>query len=198
MTSSLPSWPQIKQRGRQIVAAAKPAPIVTPEGKPVPAPVPTHSESRSPFLPYRGPNVHGGPDVTQSAFQTADHYGDGSVDVEWNEPEAPDHIVPVRIITDSKEQITNFRAGQIPTGDNAQMIFNRMRNRKELKIKNLAASGGNSCWIGADESISAMNGYRLDPGETLTLTSTEDVWAINAVAGSPVILSWILHYTQEA
>jgi hypothetical protein len=198
MTSSLPSWPQIKQKGKQLAAAARPAPLVTPEGKPIPEAVTPHPEGRAPYIPYRGPNVHGGPNITQSAFGPTEQYGDGSVDVEWNVPEAPDHVVPVRIIQDAKEQITNFRAGQTPTGDNAQMIFNRMRNRTELKIKNLAATGGNACWIGADESIGPMNGYRLDPGEVLTLTSTEDVWAINVTPGAPVTLSWILHYTQAA
>lgn len=193
----LPSWPQVRLRGKQIAAALAP-PITTPEGKPVAPAVDPIPEGRSPYIPYRGPNVHGGPNTTQAAYSEPEHYGDGSVAVHWNPPEAPDHIVPVRIIADAKEQITNFRTGQIPTGDNAQMIVNRNRGRTNLKLKNLSAAGGNACWIGSDESVNSMSGYRLDGGQELTLSSTEDVWAINVVPGAPVILSFLIEYTQQA
>jgi hypothetical protein len=189
------SWPQLRQRGQQLVATLRP-PITTPEGEPIPDALVPHAEGRAASIPYRGMQVHGGPHPEAQAYVTDNDYLDTDVNVVWNEPEEK-HIVDVRVIQDSGEQITNFRAGQFPTGDNAQMIFNRNRSRTSLKIKNLSATGGNSCWIGADESVNAMNGYRLDPGETLELQSTEDVWAINAAPGAPVMLSFLMHYTQE-
>lgn len=190
---TLPSYSQVKQAAQQVGAAFKPVPVraVTPEGEVLAEPTPPQREGRGPNIPYRGTNVHGGPD--QVGEVTDNVYGN-YVDVEYEAEPEPDHVVTVRIASNDSEITTNFRSGQTFAGVAPQMLFNRMRNRTELKIKNI---GTDRVWIGHDESLNAMNGYPLDANAEITISSTEDIWALCST-GNGCTLAFIMTYTQEA
>lgn len=194
---ALPSWAQVKEATKKFVANTQVPPrpeTFNADEKPDPHAVdPTSAEDYGPFIPYRGHETHGVPmgEMTDTGPQG---YGDGSVGVMYDDDSARDPVVSVRIVTDDKEEIKAFRAGQTSVGPETRQIVNRMRNRSALKIKNLSV--GTRVWIGSDTTLSALNGYPLDGGAEISIASTEAVFAISSTV-DVVPLATFMDFTQD-
>lgn len=201
---ALPSFSQLREA---MVKATKgagfqfqtppPPPPVDPEGKKIPAPLEPHEEGRQRYNPYRGGEFHGvapGKPIEQDA----EGYGSGTIDVVWDETPPGGTVIDVRVISDDAEQLHAWRVNQYvapPAGNPPVNIANRMRNRTKLQIKNMSATDG--LWIGPDPELTAFNGYFIDPGDEVPLSSTEAVYALgNGPNLVPVCLMY--EFTQEA
>lgn len=172
----------------------KNSPNVDIEGQDIPEPAQPQMEGRPTYIPYRGGEMHGviPPNPLE---ETAEGYTGGKVDV--HESDAHEHVLPVRIVHgDEGESIAAWRATQLvaPVAGNPPIqVAPRQRSRTKLKLENIAA--GDGCWIGADVSISALNGYYLAPGASVDLSTTEAAYAISATP-NPVPIAILTEFTQ--
>jgi hypothetical protein len=131
---------------------------------------------------------------------TPEGYTGGTVDV--HEDDSTEHVLPVYVVPNPKgenrETITAFRATQMvaqPAGNgNPVQLAPRNRLRTKLQLSNAAAADG--CWISHTPSVNASNGYFLAPGKDVTLSTTEEVYAVSATA-TPVPVSVLTEFTQK-
>jgi hypothetical protein len=174
-----------------------PPPPQTAEGRDIPEPDQPDMEGRPAYLPYRGNEMHG---VEPPPAMTPEPqgYGAGTVDVVYDETPPGHGVIDVRVITDDKEQLHDWRSNQLlapAAGNPPQGIASRQRNRTKLQIKNVSTTDG--LWIGPNAEVSAFNGYYLAPGEDVTLNSTESVFALgNGPNLVPVCV--LTEFTQQA
>lgn len=194
---TLPSWPRVKDAMKKGMARTqvppRPETFRDVENDNDPDAVDPIAESRPGYLPYRGTEFHGVPPKSQW-IPDAEGYGDGSVPVVYDDDSGPDHVVNVRVITDSKEEVKAFRVGSSAVGADARQVVSRQRNRTNLKIRNMHAT--DRVWLGHNESVSANNGYPLDANAEITVTSTEAVWMVSATVNVVPIAMWS-DYTQD-
>lgn len=196
----LPSYAQVRDKARQVMAGTSVDPVPTAEtdiyGNPVEHDIDPVPEGRPPFIPYRGEQWHGLD--PQTITTDPQNYGDGTVDVVYDADPAPDHVLNVRVVRDSKEEISAFRVSQTSIGPNATAIMSRQRNRTKLKIRHLGTSAPVNVrvWIGHNESVNAFNGFPLDPGESLEMTSTEIVYAVSSTSDVIPLAMWS-DFTQD-
>ena len=73
----------------------------------------------------------------------------------------------------------------VTTGAAASVLAANL-NRKQVIIQNLDATATNDCRIGESTSIGSARGTRLLGGESVTLTTTAEIFAV-AVTGTPAI-----------
>jgi hypothetical protein len=196
----LPSWPQVREAVQKGIARTQPPP--PPEqfrdepGDVDPSAIEPTMEGQQSFLPYRGTENHGVPfgSMTDGGPQG---FNDGSVAVVYDEPPPPDHVVIVRLVTDAKEEIKAFRTDQSSAGGFPQAIVNRQRQRTSLKIKHLGGNGTPRVWLGEGPELTAMNGYPLDSGGEITISSTEAVYAVSNDPLINVPLAIWVDFTQD-
>lgn len=202
---ALPSFGQVREavvratRGAGFSVTTTPPPLPeTAEGEPIAAPSDPVMEGRQPYFPYRGTETHGVVSPDPTVLEDAEGYGPGTVDVIYDESPKGGTVIDVRVISDSAEQLAAWRVNQFtaPAVGNPPIgIASRQRNRTKLEIKNLSDVVG--VWIGPEAELSAFNGYYLGPGEDVTLSSTEPVYAL-ANGPDPVAVCLLSEFTQEA
>jgi hypothetical protein len=202
---ALPSWPQFREALQKSLRGAgtayqtpPPPPPQTPEGKDIPEPVDPQTEGRQRYFAYRGTETHGVESPDPTLFEDAEGYGAGTIDVVYDETPKGGTVLDVRVIADDAEQLQSWLANQFvapPAGNPPQMIVSRQRNRTALKVKNMSPT--DSVWLGPDANVSAFASYRLDPGEDLTLSSTEAVFAL-ANGPNLVPVCVLSEFTQPA
>lgn len=202
---AMPSWPELREALQKTLRGAgtayqtpPPPPPETPEGAPIPEPVEPHTEGRQRYLPYRGTEFHGVESPDPTMREDAEGYGAGTVDVVYDESPKGGTILDVRVIADDAEQLQSWFANQFtapPAGNPPQQIVSRQRSRTALTIKNM--SNTDAVWLGPDASVSAFASYRLDPGQDLSLSSTEAVYAL-ANGPNLVPVCVLMEFTQKA
>lgn len=129
-------------------------------------------------FPYRGMESHGvAPNQEPPAY----------IDDQWPEDtEAPHYEpgptdydpLPVKIVQESSQERSMFRTNQMPVAANQPTpILSRQDARDKVTIR-VPASLTNPIFIGPDENVNVITGYRIDAGGEITLKTTEEVWAI--------------------
>jgi hypothetical protein len=175
----------------------------TPPERPKALP-PALEKVKGKWLPYRGSNDHGvkipdnqDPEAYYENSEAEHETGDGVY--------VPEHVehdpVPVRIVqgTSAKEQL-NWRAVRVPVTDVGSRILGRHDKRRNVTITNQKTGGtypyGNAVYVGPDSGISPYTGYQLLGGDSITLRTTEDIWAI-CDSGNTAELSIAFEYGVE-
>lgn len=198
----LPSAAQVRSAAIKFlgVASTQTPPLSVPvdqEGAAGVDAIDPRMEGHQAYFDYRGVETHGVPSPDYQ-HEDAEGYGPGHVDVIYDEKPKGGSVIDVRVIEDSAEQIAAWRGAQTvapAAGGAALDIVNRMRNRTKLTLTNNHPTDG--VWLGDGPSVSAYNGYYLMPGKDLTLSSTEQVFAISNTANA-IPISVLTEYTQEA
>jgi hypothetical protein len=179
-----------KGAGAQFQTPPPPAPV-NPEGETIPAPQDPQEEGRQRYLAYRGIETHGVIATDSTMVPDAEGYGPGTVDVVYDE-------TPKGGATIDAEQLHAWRVNQLTApaaGNPAQQIASRARNRTKLQIKNMSPTDG--LWIGPAAELTAFNGYLIDAGDEVTLSSTEQVFAL-ANGPNMVAVCVLTEFTQVA
>lgn len=154
-------------------------------------PVPSETSAYINF-PYRGIQTHG-VDPTVVPVPADEDIAGGKVVSNYNaEPEIAVTPVPVRIVDTAAAEFQRWRAYQAFATVNPRLIVNRQENRKKTTIKNLHTA--DPVWLGPDVSVSSLNGFRLDFGQTFTLDGEAEVYAIRGGAND-VALSVAVEYS---
>ncbi len=140
-------------------------------------------------FPYRGTEQHG-----VQANQEPPAY----LDDQWPEDsEAPHYVqgpteedpLPGKIVQESSSERMMFRTNQMPVSTTEpKPIVDRLDSRRNVTVKN--PTGGNDVWISPDENVNAVSGFLLEPGEQVTLRTTEQIWAITETAQTTVHVLW--------
>lgn len=174
----------------------------TPVERPTALP-PALEKVKGKWLPYRGSNDHGVkiPDNQDpEAYYENTEYDDETQTGYLPEPTEHDPV-PVRIVqgNSAKEQL-NWRSLRVPVSDVGSRILGRHDKRRNVTITNQKTGGsypyGNAVYIGPDSGISAYTGYQLLGGDSITLRTTEDIWAI-CDSGNAAELSIVFEYAVE-
>jgi hypothetical protein len=130
-------------------------------------------------LPYRGVEYHGVDPGKVMPVEDTDSEG-GSVVTDYF-VQGTDDIdpVPVRIVESATHEYSQWRAWQVSVPTVSPVLVGGLKNgRKTLKVRSLAASGGNRIWVGPDSNVSAVTGYPIDPGAEMAFSGEAPVWAI--------------------
>lgn len=202
---TLPSFSGIRDILLKIfppIADVRQPPHLSPDtdvtGQPKPPPVEPVEEGTTPYNPYRGTEFHGVP--SEHPFrEDAEGYTDGTIPLRYDDsPPDSGPVIPVRVISDAKEQISIWRVNQrfatVSPGPAAQ-VANRNRARTKLTVENISATYG--CWIGPDTTVSAVTGYYLGPGAKQDFTTTEEVYAVSADTSNVCPLSILQELKQD-
>jgi len=87
---------------------------------------------------------------------------------------------PASAFTTGQVSIDNTLTGKVIKASNA--------SRKSITIK-IPVAATEAVFIGPDNTLTALNGHRLDPGDAITLNNTAAIRGITAGAG-PVVVTY--------
>lgn len=167
----------------------------TPRERPH-AMVPVPERTEGVFFPYRGTQNHG---VKQpETAEPYEYYEQDQWDTDENgkilDPEPEPEPIPVKVVQDTARERLNWRAIQVPVNDVKSRIVGRHEKRRSVTVRNPGLS--QSVYIGADESVSTYTGYQLEQGTSVTLRTTEDIWAVCA-SGEASVIHVVYEYAVE-
>lgn len=145
--------------------------------------------------PYRGTESHG---VARTVEPTPiEGYGATQPGVTYVKPEKDEEPVPVRIVQSFGREIKDWRAHTGSVGTQGITILGRNEARSSVLVQNQDAA--NSLYIAANP-IDSVNcdilGFELKPGQSVTINSENEVYAVAKVAG-PSKWQAIEHYSVE-
>lgn len=152
-------------------------------------------------VPYRGYVDHGLP--VSNEFRPDQDESQPAVEdlVTWDTPQDNEPApIPVYTVPGPGESGTvhrMFRTWYESASSVIRMIAGRHDARSKIKIAN---NSGNTVWVGADLSVSPMNGYPLLTGQTLELTTNREVYVLidpAVAAGTVAALSVLEEYTVQ-
>lgn len=174
-----------------------PNPLMTNKGKTRTQEVQKHEPVIEQFAgennPYRGTNDHGVP-VKVNPPEMPDW--DNPEIVEYEAEERLPEPVPVRIVSESAKELRKWRHTNEFVDSTQRRIVGAWDKRTTLKIAN---QGPATVFIAPDSNVSAMNGYPLAAGKDISLTTTDDVWAIVVDdTETDAHVAVLMEYTVEA
>jgi hypothetical protein len=200
---ALPSFADYRQALVKAVGSksvTKMTPPVDVTGAEAPLPLDPINESRQAYLPYRGTEMHGVPSPAPYV-PDAEGYGDGMVDVRYDDTDKGGTVIDVRVISDSAEQIKAFRTDQFTVpSDRVIQLMPRARNRTAFKVRNLN-QGGNRVWVASDpSSVNVDRGWPIMGNSQESFTTTEALYAIAAGPNGDgsVLVAVFTDFTQDA
>lgn len=141
-------------------------------------------------FPYRGQEQHG-VEVGSQPWLPQDGSADewsGRTDYEHDETEV--RPIPVRIVTDSTNELEEWRALQIDTDATPRLVTGRNEARTQVQLIN---TGAQTVFIGPDVTVSILGGFPLRAGNSITIKSSDSVWAITA--GTVNTLGVLIEFT---
>lgn len=145
--------------------------------------------------PYRGIESHG---VARTVEPTPiEGYGATQPGITYVKPEKDEDPVPVRIVQAHGREIRDWRPHTGSVGSQGLMILGRNEARSSVLVQNQDAA--NSIYISATP-IDSVNcdilGFELKAGQSVTINSENEVYAVAKVAG-PTKWQAIEHYSVE-
>lgn len=145
------------------------------EGPPPEAVKPLEEHYTGDVFPYRGTENHG-VNPLFSIPVPDDEWEGGSVPVDVDYKEEEPEPQKVIIVRQGRTEILEFRTFHTVANANPTLAISSMLKRQVTKIKNIGTA---AIWIGHNESVSALSGYKLDANAEFTTNSTTDIWMIS-------------------
>lgn len=148
------------------------------------APIPEAVDGGANMNAYRGFDVHGVDADTR--FMDVPGYNGTEAVVYEPEPDEPEPI-PVRVVrSGGSNERKMWRTYQSTVSPNNIVtgIIGRNDTRTTIRVKNTAAT---AIVIGMEPTVTSFTGYPLAAGETVDISTTEALYAINsAVTGTTI------------
>lgn len=150
-------------------------------------------------LPYRGAVDHGVP-FQETELADEAHYHTGRP-VEYMPEEADAVAIPVRIVQESARELRQFSTDIVELNVTGQVnpitrLAPRDERRSKITIRNNTAG---DAFIGTSDlrwnGTESSNGFVLGQDESISLETTEPVYAVAAV-GTNVQLSLLIEFRQ--
>lgn len=145
---------------------------------------------------WRGTELHGVPTEHNSkAVEYGNHNAENAdVVTKYAEPPNLADPVPVVVVNEYSREQRRFRTAQFSLRDRAQQIVGAHERRSSVRIRNMETV--NKVFVGTDASMSVIVGYRLDPGQELSLKTETEVFAMCNI-GETALLSILDEYSVE-
>jgi hypothetical protein len=127
--------------------------------------------------PYRGIETHGVEDNGDPSNPQME-WADGTRKVVYDEDKPSIDPVPVRIVTESKDELRSWRTRQALVQPNniPTRIIGRNSRRTGLRLKN---NNNFFIYVGDNESIASFTGYPLGSFESIDLDIEDEIWSLN-------------------
>ena len=155
-------------------------------------PIPEEYEGHN--FPYRGTETHG-VDPLYDVPVPADQWEGGSITVNVDhEKQAPQTVVPVRIVNQGPREIKEWRAFRVYAGANPSILVGKFDARESFTIRNL--SPDKKIYLGGDLQVSRGQGYPVDPGAVFSIDCDTEVWGISE-DGSDIDVAVYVVFTVE-
>jgi hypothetical protein len=138
---------------------------------------PVEEHVKGTVFPYRGMENHGVQplDVDYDTQKYAVDEREFDEHPEYLSEDVVAEPIPVRVVQEFAHVRKEIRTRQMPVTDVIQIV-NRNDARSRIWIKNIG--GTNAVFIGNDNNVSAVTGFKLSAGDVLEgVVTTEDIYA---------------------
>lgn len=130
-------------------------------------------------FPYRGTEQHG---VAPQERPWIPH--DPTID-DWTEGDdgpveyAEIEPIPVILYQTGPREIKSWRAFQGYAGSSSSILVGQNGNRRRTRIRSLAETDGPTVYIGHTSNTSSLEGYPIDPGQSVEIDTEEEVYSVS-------------------
>lgn len=146
----------------------------TEEVQPIP------ERSYAPVFPYRGVEQHGVPVENQPWIPQDANEATWDGAPEYQETPVPIEPIPVVIVNENQREIRSWRAYTASVRKNESVLIVGQNPRMtRVLIKVVAVSNDDRIVsVSHEGNVNLMNGFPILPGETLEISTEEEVYAI--------------------
>lgn len=148
---------------------------------------------RDSVFPYRGQEMHGVAPVD-------DPWQRGDDEHEFADNPAPSVVdpepepVPVRIVRgNTAREIRSWNATQMMADGTPRQLIGRNQSRTKVHVKNLSAEV--AVYIGRQNTTNYMSGYPIDPGQSISLESTDEIFGVTGDTTKTALIALMWEHT---